>query len=236
MERLTLYNQLGDFETAQALISQRKFQPWEGGEGKIVLQFNTCHIELAKQALEQQQPDQALQLLGALTVYPDNLGEGKLPGKPENDLFYWRGLAYEMLSQPEAAKAAFTNATKGDTTPVQAVFYNDPQPDNIFYQGKAWQKLGNHEYAQQLFNNLVKFGNLHMNDEIRIDYFAVSLPELMVFDSDLNEKNTIHCYYMMGLGYLGQNKKMQADECFREVLNKDINHLGAITHLNNGLL
>ncbi|RYY17505.1 MAG: DUF5107 domain-containing protein, partial [Chitinophagaceae bacterium] len=86
MERLTIYNQLGDFETAKALIAERKFQPWEGGEGKIVLQFCTCNIELAKQALEQNDPRIALQLLNELELYPDNLGEGKLPGKPENDI------------------------------------------------------------------------------------------------------------------------------------------------------
>jgi tetratricopeptide (TPR) repeat protein len=236
MERLSLYNQLGDFETAKALIADRKFQPWEGGEGKIVMQFTTCHIELAKQAIEQQQPATALALLDALAVYPDNLGEGKLPGKPENDIFYWKGLAYEMLNNQAAAIESFQNATKGDTRPMQAVFYNDPQPDNIFYQGKAWQKLDDDQYAQQLFSKLIQFGKEHLRDKIRIDYFAVSLPELMVFDSDLDEKNTIHCFYMMGLGYLGQNNKEQANECFREVLSRDVNHLGALTHLNNALL
>ncbi|RYY12113.1 MAG: hypothetical protein EOO04_34100 [Chitinophagaceae bacterium] len=236
MERLTIYNQLGDFETAKALIAERKFQPWEGGEGKIVLQFCTCNIELAKQALEQNEPRIALQLLNELELYPDNLGEGKLPGKPENDIYYWRGVAYEMMDRPEEAYAEFEKAKQGDIIPKQAIFYNDPQPENIFYQAKAWQKSGDERYASTIFENLLAFGKDHMDDHIRIDYFAVSLPELMVFDQDLDNKNAIHCLYMMGLGYLGRNDRRQADECFSEVLKRDVNHIGAGIHLNCRLL
>lgn len=236
MERLTLYNLLGDYETAMALIGERKFQPWEGGEGKIVLQYCTCHIELAKQALENNDPDTALLLLNKLDTYPDNLGEGKLPGKPENDIHYWKAIALEMMGRTCEAQAEFKNAQQGDTVPRPAIFYNDPQPDNLFYQAKAWQKTGNHEYSEKLFNDLIQFGKEHMNDNIKIDYFAVSLPELMVFDQNLNNKNIIHCYYVMALGYLGLNKREQANEYFKEVLKRDINHLGAITHMNCTLL
>jgi hypothetical protein len=236
MERLTLYNQLGDFETAQALISERNFQPWEGGEGKIVLQYSICHIELAKQALEQNDPHTALQLLQALVKYPNNLGEGKLPGKPENDLYYWMGVAYEMLNEATEANQNFDKAKQGDTIPAQAIFYNDPQPENIFYQGKAWQKTGDPEYARQLFNNLVTFGKQHMHDKIRIDYFAVSLPELMVFDQDLDQKNHVHCLYIMGLGLLGLDDREAANDCFKSVLEKDVNHTGAMLHLNSAIL
>jgi tetratricopeptide (TPR) repeat protein len=236
MERLTLYNQLGDFETAKALISERKFQPWEGGEGKIVLQFCTCNIELAKQSLEENDPQTALQLLNELELYPDNLGEGKLPGKPENDIYYWRGIAYEMMNRREDALGAFDKAKQGDIVPKQAIFYNDPQPENIFYQAKAWQKTGNEDYAKVIFENLVVFGKEHIDDQIRIDYFAVSLPELMVFDQDLDNKNAIHCLYVMGLGYLGHNDLQRARECFTEVLQRDVNHIGASIHLNCKLL
>jgi tetratricopeptide (TPR) repeat protein len=236
MERLTLYNQLGDFETAKALIGERKFQPWEGGEGKIVLQFCTCNIELAKQALEENDPETAIQLLNELEIYPDNLGEGKLPGKPENDIYYWKGVAYQMMDKPAEALVEFDKAKQGDIIPKQAIFYNDPQPENIFYQGKAWQKTGNDRYAREIFANLLVFGKEHKDDQIRIDYFAVSLPELMVFDQDLDNKNAIHCLYVMGLGYLGLNDLGLANECFTEVLQRDVNHIGAGIHLNSKLL
>ena len=35
LERITLYNQLGRYSEAKALLAARKFHPWEGGEGKV---------------------------------------------------------------------------------------------------------------------------------------------------------------------------------------------------------
>lgn len=83
---------------------------------------------------------------------------------------------------------------------------------------------------------MLSFAKQHLNDRIRIDYFAVSLPELMVFDQDLDQKNHIHCLYIMGLGYLGNNEKKLAEECFDKILAMDANHLGAIVHKNCRLL
>ncbi len=41
----------------------------------------------------------------------------------------------------------FQKATQGLSEPVQAIYYNDQQPDKIFYQELAWKKLGNHAGA-----------------------------------------------------------------------------------------
>jgi tetratricopeptide (TPR) repeat protein len=232
LERITLYNQLGDFETALALIAKHKFHPWEGGEGKVVSQFLLCHIELAKAAMVENRYLEALVMLDATDQYPHNLGEGKLPGTQENDIHYLKGLAYSQIGDAEQANAFFLKATIGETEPVQAIFYNDPQPDKIFYQGLAWLKLGAAEKAEKLFNRLSQFAAEHGNDEIKIDYFAVSLPDLQVFDQDLNRKNKIHCHYLTGLGLLGLNRTEQAKASFKNVLELDCNHQGAITHLN----
>ena len=42
-----------------------------------------------------------------------------------------------------------------------------------------------------------------MNDEMKIDYFAVSLPDFLIFEGDLNKNNKVHCNLMAALGYLG---------------------------------
>lgn len=43
---------LGDYEKAKDLISNRKFHPWEGGEGKVTGQYILCRVELAKRRLK----------------------------------------------------------------------------------------------------------------------------------------------------------------------------------------
>jgi tetratricopeptide (TPR) repeat protein len=232
LERVMLYNQLGDFETALALLSERKFHPWEGGEGKVVGQYLLCIIELSKNAISLKNYEEALLLLSKAEKYPHNLGEGKLAGVRENDIHYLQGLSYEGLGLKTEAENKYAAATAGISEPAQAIFYNDSQPDKIFYQGLAWMRLGNFKKAEQIFNRLIEFGQEHFNDEIRIDYFAVSLPDLLVFDQDLNLKNKIHCQYLSGLGNLGLGNKEEALKYFQQVLDNDRSHQGAIVHIN----
>jgi tetratricopeptide (TPR) repeat protein len=231
LEKITLHNNLGQFEEARQLLSVRKFHPWEGGEGKVVGQFLLCHIELAKLAILDQRYKEATGLLSALKQYPENLGEGKLYGAQENDIHYLLGCAYEGMKMQDRAKEEFEAATVGISEPVQAIYYNDPQPDKIVYQALAWIKLGKKEKADTIFKKFIAFGQQHLNDEIRIDYFAVSLPDMLVFDIDINQRNKQHCAYLVGLGYLGLGEEDKGSQYLQEVLREDINHQGAAVHL-----
>lgn len=143
----------------------------------------------------------------------------------------WRGCAYEGLQEDTKAAASFKQATVGVSEPVQAIYYNDPQPDKIVYQALAWRKLGEPAKADAIFNKFIAFGEQHMNDSIRIDYFAVSLPDMLVFDIDINRRNKIHCMYLVALGHLGLGNETKALTLLQEVLAMEINHQGAATHL-----
>ena len=232
LEKIALLNNLGEYEKAKDLISRRKFHPWEGGEGKVVGQFLVSHIELAKKAIRKADFNQALELLNHTEQYPHNLGEGKLYGTKENDIRYLQACAYEGLGLKQEAVICFEKATIGNDEPVQSVFYNDPQPDKIFYQGLAWIKLGDIEKAYSIFNRFIQFGNQHLNDHIQMDYFAVSLPDRLVFDQDLDLKNKLHCQYMIGLGYLGLENYESAEYYLQQVLKTDLYHQGACIQMN----
>ena len=78
---------------------------------------------------------------------------------------------------------------------------------------------------------LIDYGEAHLFDEVKIDYFAVSLPDLLIWDDDLNKRNRLHCYYLIGLGLLGQGKTEQAKAMFEQVLGADSYHIGAHVHL-----
>ena len=227
VEMVTLHNQLGDFAGAAQMIKTRKFHPWEGGEGKITSQFITCRIELAKAAIGEGRYEDAISLLGETVKYPDNLGEGKLSGARENDIHYYMGCAYEGLGDAQKAKEYFEMATTGSAEPAIAFFYNDQQPDKIFFQGLALEKLGCSQEAQKRFRSLIEHGESHIDDEVKVSYFAVSLPELLIWDEDLKVRNLIHCNLVMGMGYLGLGDAQKAAEYFDNVLALDINHQGA---------
>lgn len=225
IERITLYNQSGEYEKAKKLIDSRKFHPWEGGEGKITRQYTLCRLELAKQAIAREEFEKAIALLHETDVYPHNLGEGKLSTVNENDVEYYKGVCYRGLKDEEKAVEWFTKATKGPDEPKQAFYYNDENPDKIYFQGLAWRALGNEEKAQERFRKLIAHGEKHLNDDCKIEYFAVSLPDLAIWEDDLNVRNKIHCYNVMALGYLGLGDRHKVKEFFMKVIELDINHI-----------
>lgn len=226
VERTVLYNMTGDFQIAYELINSRHFHPWEGGEGKIVGQYVLSRLALAEKAIENGNYGEALKLLNETDTYPHNLGEGKLSTIAENDVEYYKGLVYLKLGDNDNAQKWLTKATEGVQEPQQAFYYNDQSPDKIFYQGMAWKLLGNTGKADERFNALIEHGEKHMGDHCEIDYFAVSLPDLAIWEEDLSKLNQVHCHYVIGLGYLGLGKTAEARKSFDEVLKLDRSHVG----------
>jgi tetratricopeptide (TPR) repeat protein len=231
LEVATLYNSCGNPTKALQMILERKFHPWEGGEGKVSEQYVFALTALAQQNLANYSYSDAIAELEQSRILPHNLGEGKLPNSPENDTLYWIGCGYEGLGEIQTAREYFAKATIGDSQPSAAVFYNDQQPDKIFYQGLAMKKLEQPDQANHLFEKLIAYGQQHRDDQISLDYFAVSLPNMLIFDSDLNALNAVHCKYVQALGYMGLENYLAAEQLLNEILEEDCAHQGAICHL-----
>jgi len=233
LEEITLLNQLGRYEEAMEKLDAHQFHPWEGGEGKVSSQYQICRVELAKQELAKQDKQErqdninkAIRLLEECLEYPPHLGEGKLYGAQENDFYYLLGVAYDALGQTEKAVACWQEATKGPQEPAAAMYYNDAKPDKIFYQGLALRKLGREDEAHGRFYKLINYGKQHIYDKVVMDYFAVSLPDLLIWEDSLDIKNLIHCKYMLALGYYGMGDKEKGLRYLSEVENLDNNHQG----------
>ena len=221
---------VGHYHEALSVLKNRIFHPWEGGEGKVPSQYTVCLVEIAKSLINTGQYSEAVNYLTQAKSYPENLGEGKLYGTQENHIDYYLGVAYSRLGNHEQATNYFTKASTGLSEPTSPLYYNDQPPDMIFYQGLANRKLHNPEKAQNIFNELIDYGQEHLGDNIQMDYFAVSLPDFLVFEDDLNTRNDQHCRYMMALGYLGLGKEIQAVEHFQKILIQNPAHQGAVTH------
>ena len=231
LEYVTLLNTLGEPEKALGLIKARKFHQWEGGEGKVAAQYLIALYQLAKAAVAKEDYAEAKELLlRAVDEYPHNLGEGKLESAQENNLYYLLGLVQEKLGETEEAFVNLTKACYGESEPVGMMYYNDQPPEMIYYQGLAYRKLGDEEQAVQRFCKLVDYGKEHIGDEIKIDYFAVSLPDLLIFEEDLKERNRKHCLFMMSLGLKGLGRTDEAEKCAQQLLAMDNAHQGIRVH------
>ncbi|MEG2018329.1 MAG: DUF5107 domain-containing protein, partial [Clostridium sp.] len=232
IEYITLKNLIGNYEEAYSLIMGRKFHPWEGGEGKVTTQYTTALVQMAKKALKDKKYDKAIELLNNALIYPENLGEGKLEGTKDNHVFYYLGCAYEGLGQAEEAKKCFKAATIGTDEPAGMMYYNDQPADMILFQGLAKLKLNRQIEANARFYRLVDYGERHVFDEVKIEYFAVSLPDFLIFNEDWNRRNKAHCYYLMGLGNIGLGNEEKGKEYLRKALELDMNHQNAGIYLN----
>jgi tetratricopeptide (TPR) repeat protein len=230
IERITLLNLTGRHEAALDALLGRIFHPWEGGEGKTTGQYIQALLALAKTALAEGRPADAIALLERAKVFPENLGEGKLAGAAENHIHYYLGLAHEALGGNAAAKAWYARASVGIAEPSSVMYYNDQPPDSIYYQGLALRALGRTGEADSRFRTLIEYGNANRDKDIVIDYFAVSLPDFLVFDEDLNKRNRIHCLYMAALGALGLGRKDEAADAAAAILALDAAHQGALVH------
>ncbi|WP_136480751.1 DUF5107 domain-containing protein [Cognatitamlana onchidii] len=231
LEYITLLNLSGKEEKALRLINARKFHPWEGGEGKVPAQYLYSHVALGKKALFRGDYKNAITHLNETFHYPHHLGEGKIYGAQENDFNYWLGCAYEGLGDTDKARLHWGKASQGLSTPAAAMYYNDQQPDKIFYQGLSLKKLGCHSEATERFEKLVSFGEKQLQVPFKMDYFAVSLPDLLIFEDDLQIRHEHYCYYLIGLGCLGLDKLESAQNAFERILKQNNYHIGACIHL-----
>ncbi len=232
IEYATLLNILGRYKEAYEFIMENRFHPWEGGEGKVTAQYSTALTELARQSMKKGEWEEAQEYLKKVLVYPENLGEGKLEGTKDNHIHYYLGVAMENLGRQQEAEGFFEAAGEGSNEPAGMMYYNDQPADMIYYQGLAKAKLGRLTEAKARFHKLLDYGEQHMFDRIRIEYFAVSLPDFLIFEDDLDRKNKAHCNYLIGLGKLGLGELEEAKEALKEAVRLEATHLNAIRYLD----
>ncbi len=228
VEYLTLLNMSGKSGRAHELVLKRKFHPWEGGEGKVTAQYAASLVDLAVERIRARDGSGAIALLEAALRFPENLGEGKLSVARDNDIKYWLGCALEAAGDAKAAAVCWLEATAGDQDPSGVMYYNDQPAHQVLYQGLAFRKLGQEEKARSRFHKLVDYGEQHLFDTVTIDYFAVSLPDLQLFDENLDVRNQAHCHYLIALGAFGLGDIERSKTEFDETLKTDRCHVDAI--------
>jgi tetratricopeptide (TPR) repeat protein len=225
VELATLLNHTGQPQRALDLLLGRQFQPWEGGEGLVLSQFVRASILLARQALTNNEPRHARDLLTAALNPPHSLGEAYHLLASKSEPLYWLGLAAAADNDPEDARRLWQLGVRSSTDFQQMAVAEISA--NTYWVAACLDALSEHEAATALFQKIETFALQLEHQRPAIDYFATSLPTMLLFDEDLVLRNRIQSLLLHAQAALGLHRSEEADALARTVLTLDPSHTGA---------
>ena len=222
LEFCALLNQTGRHDDALAVVSARKFQPWEGGEGLALGQHVRSHLALGRQALAAGDAARARGHFEAARGAPENLGEARHLLANQSDIHFWLGCAHDALGQRAAARRAWTRAAtfRGDFQEMSV----RPMSEMTYWSARAWEKLGRRGAARRLFGQLLAHARRLAKARAKIDYFATSLPTMLLFDDDLQARQLTTARFLEAQARLGLGEHAVARRLLRAVLESDPSH------------
>ena len=222
VELAGLYNQTGQYEKAFCVIESRRFQPWEGGEGLVIGQYVRTLLALGRRVLADGDAAGAIRQFSRTLVIPENLGEARHPLANQSDIYYWLGVAYRAAGDLVSSRHWWSKAAT-DPGDFQQMTVK-PLSEMTYYNALALDRLGKSEEADKLLHELLAYAKQMMRQKVRIDYFATSLPAMLLFNDDLQKRNTIIATFLEAQARLGLRQIRRARRLLNQVLALDRNH------------
>ncbi|MDY3679520.1 MAG: DUF5107 domain-containing protein [Actinomyces urogenitalis] len=210
---------VGRIDEAATVITSRQFQPWEGGEGMALAIWEAVHKALAQRALAQGDPQSALEAVNAALHPAESLGEDRHLLANCADLDLLLGDALAQAGNEDEARQAWQRAAEagGDFVSMAPTAYSD----KTAYSAQALVRLGREEEARDLFRALEAHALEMAERPATIDYFATSLPTMLLFHEDLQATARRRAAVMRAQARLGQADEEGARELLRGVLALD---------------
>jgi tetratricopeptide (TPR) repeat protein len=222
VELCALYNQTGRHKDALGIITSRKFQPWEGGEGQALGQHVRTHLALGQAALQDGNAAKARDHFEHALTSPHNLSEAKHLLANQSDIHYWLGVALEALEDRAGARRHWTHAAnfRGDFQAMSVRAFSEM----TCYSALSLERLGKKIAANTLCRQLRAHANALAKTPARIDYFATSLPTMLLFDDNLQLRQNQAASVMIAQADYVLGRTGAAQRRLRAVLQQDPAH------------
>ncbi|MDR6972912.1 DUF5107 domain-containing protein [Leifsonia shinshuensis] len=167
------------------LMSSRRFSPWEGGEGEVIRVWTLAQRAAASEMLRLGDARGAVGALESAVHVPAELGEAPHPLANRSDLLLAFGDANQAARLTAEAKQAWRAAASsaGDFTTMSVV----PHSPMSYYSVLAARRLGDNLRAQQLTSDFADYVEVARKQRAKIDYFATSLPTMLIFREDIQQ-------------------------------------------------
>jgi len=226
IELAGLYNQIGRPAEALRVLLARQFQPWEGGEGRVLAQYVRAHLLLGRKELEKDRPGAALEHFQSTLYPPASLSETWHPLANRSEVEYFLGVAYDSLGEREKAAEWWSRAASRQVDFVQMQVC--AVSESTFWRGMAFERLGDTTRARRLFREIGEYADRLRQETPKIEYFATSLPTMLLFEENLAERQRILSEFLRAQSLLGLGKNKEALALLRAVQQLDVNHSGAV--------
>jgi tetratricopeptide (TPR) repeat protein len=222
IEYCALLNAIGDPESALQLLEGRRFQPWEGGESMALGIFSQTQILLARKALDHNRTEEAKAHLESAIEPPESLGEARHILANASDLWLAYGDTLAASGDPEPARNWWLRAAefKGDFQGMAI----QPYSELTYFQALALRRLGRDGEARALLLELRGYAEQLRESRATIDYFATSLPTMLLFDDDLQVRQDNRARFILAQVASGCAETSEAEQLLREVLAIDPSH------------
>jgi tetratricopeptide (TPR) repeat protein len=218
----SLYNQTEQYEKTLALLAERNFQPWEGGEGQALAVYVRARIALGRGSLGRRDAATARVHFEAALTPPCNLGEAKHLLANQSDIHYWLGCALAELGEKAAAKSHWLSAAdfRGDFQAMSACAFSEM----TYFSALALERLGRKAKSQALLGELLDYAKNLEKSPAKIPYFATSLPAMLLFEDDIQLRQETTAIFLQAQARFALGKKAKARKLLQIVLARDPNH------------
>jgi tetratricopeptide (TPR) repeat protein len=225
VELASLYNQVGKPEDSITVLLSRRFQPWEGGEGLVLSQYVRANLMLGQRALLEKTPATAIHRFKAAWHLPESISEAKHLLMNLSMIDYWLGVAYAAAQDEAQAKLHWERAAnhRGDFQQMQVRTISDI----TYWSAQALIKLGRAREAESMFQEIYDYSLELEQQTPKIDYFATSLPAMLLFEEDLILRQEITAKFLRAQALLGLGRLTEGGAFLTEVRRLDANHSGA---------
>jgi hypothetical protein len=100
-----------------------------------------------------------------------------------------------------------------------------PFSEMTFSSALALRTLGREQESQTLLESLLSYACDLEKRPAAIDYFATSLPTMLLFEDDLQQRQTLHARFLAAQAHLGLGDQKQARVLLTSVIAEDPGHL-----------
>jgi tetratricopeptide (TPR) repeat protein len=219
VEFVALLLGVGRSREALAVLKERCFQPWEGGEGQVLAVWERANCALAREAISSGDPATGVAFVQAAFQPPVSLGEDRhlLANVAHLDLLL--GDALEAAGDVASARKSWQKAAsaEGDFVAMSTTAHSERSAFSII----ALQRLGRTGEAAELADEVTRWAEAERRAEAQIDYFATSLPTLLLFHEDPQVRQQLTCDVMRAQARLTLGDRDGAEQLLDEVLSVD---------------